>query len=150
MRLHAAVLAAVVLSGCGNAAALTPSSPPGDPPTPILTSEGGVLRPIANGGRIALMDGSATVTFDPYPIGLDGRVRIETFDGSGSPRDADVTLMYESIDMDMGQTTEKGGGPAAVHGFPLQLDMPGAWRLVFTVTRAGAAQTVRVVLPQVP
>lgn len=168
MRLAAAVLGALLLSACSSAAATSGAAgggPAAEAPAAtsrtlageaaataavvILADDGGLLRPIANGGRIALREGWTTVRFSPVPLGERVRLDVAVFDGSGRAAPGELCVTYESLDMDHGRATEKGVPNHDGYFVPLHFVMPGSWRLVLKITRPGAEDRVTLVLPAV-
>jgi hypothetical protein len=144
------ILGASLLAACGSAAATTATGAAAAPGTDaaILVSDGGVLRPIGNGGRVTLREGSATVRFSNLAaerVDMD----ITLLDAGGRLAPADLLVSLESLDMDHGSTdvtaAPREGGYRASIAFP----MPGAWRLRLRIDRGGSAETVTLVLPQV-
>lgn len=159
MRSLGAALCALLLAACAPAAAgstaetAAAAAPAGGPAASadvtILASEGGVLRPIANGGRVGLREGWATVRLSPVPLRERVELDVGVFDGSGRAVSGDVHVTYESIDMDHGRTTAAGIPDDSGHHVPLEFLMPGAWRLVLEITRGGITDKVTLVLPEV-
>ena len=150
MRLAAAMLAASFVGACGSAAATTAAPPAGAAVTKasILVSDGGILRPIQNGGRVPLRGGWATVRFSSLNadhIDLD----VSIFDTGGRSVAAAVRLEYESTDMDHGVMGSKAVGREGGYRIPIDIPMPGAFRMTLHVTRGAAEDTVTLVLPQV-
>lgn len=113
----------------------------------ILIDEGGVMRPVANGGRVALRAGWATVRFDRVPIGPDSQVVVTVFDGSGAVIVSEVTAVYEALDMDHGRTVARSAIDGASHRMRLAFEMPGQWKVTVTVAREGSQETFTLVLP---
>lgn len=153
MKTAALACAVVFTAACGRAAAVSSGPPPGDAgATVILANDGGVLRPIANGGRVTLRTGSASVRFVPYPVKLDGDLDVALFDANGRPVAGDVKVYYESIDMDHDRITARGVRHGDAYRVPFSFLMPGAWRLVITVGRPddGTSDRFVLMLPQVP
>ncbi len=155
MKLVAAMLGAVLLAGCSAATAAT-QTPAGSfsaaavPDAPLLASEGGIMRPIENGARLALQNGYVTVRLAPSPQSMDPVVQVAVFDRAGQPVAAEVAVDYESIDMDHGQNTEPAVLRDGSYRARLSFAMQGIWRLVIHVKRAGVADDkVTLVLPWV-
>ena len=151
MRLAAAILGALLVTSCSSAAttAPAPATTGTAKETTILAKDGGVLRPIANGGRLALRSGWATVRLSPTPLETDGQLEVSVFDTDGRPATADVSVDYVSMDMDHGHTMERGVLHEGCYRMPLAFVMPGSWRLVIHVARGGTEETLTVVLPDV-
>jgi len=153
MRLAAAIFATLLVTGCSAAVATSPASP--TPfgqiarDTTILTSDGGVLRPIPNGGRVALRSGWAAVRLAPGKLEDRGRLEVTVFDADGRQASADVSVDYASMDMDHGHTLEHGVVHEGCYRMPLTFVMPGSWRLVVRIARGGADETFTLVLPDV-
>ena len=152
MKLGAAILAALLVAGCSSTVTMKPSTvstTAAAKETTILASEGGVLRPIANGGRVALRSGWATVRLSPTRVDQDGQLEVSVFDADGRPATAEVSVDYVSMDMDHGHTMEHGVFHEDCYRMPLSFVMPGSWRLVIHVARGGTDETVTLVLPDV-
>lgn len=162
MKLLGATLVALLLASCTSAAAGTPGGgvagsaartsaggPSAAGAVTILVSEGGLLRPVDNGGRVALHEGWATIRVSPVPLRERTELDVGVFDGSGRAVAGRVDVTYESIDMDHGRTTVTGIPDDGGYHVPLELIMPGAWRLVVEIARGGTADTVTLVLPEV-
>ncbi len=150
MRLVAGILAALLVAGCSPAAATpTAAGAAAARATTILASEGGVMRPIANGDRVALRTGWATVRLSPVSIDADAQLEVSVFDPDGRPATADVSVDYVSMDMDHGHTVEHGVLHENCYRMPLSFAMPGSWRLAIHVVRGGAEEIVTLVLPDV-
>lgn len=148
MRLAAAVLSALLATSCSAATtAVAPAA--AAPDAPLLTSEGGVLRPIDNGGRIALHSGYATVRLSPSPQDLDPQLQVSLFNSSGQPMTGDVSVDYESLDMDHGMTVAQGVLHEGCYRMGLSFGMAGRWRLVIHVMGGGSEEQVVLVLPWV-
>ena len=144
-------MAAVLAGACAPAAAGSGAAegiPDEEQPT-ILVSDGGVLRPMANGGRVAIPGGWATVTLSPLPLereALDLDVAVTDVDGR--PVSADLRVAYEMVGMDHGSGAERALAHAGAYRMPLHLAMPGSWRLTVLIDRGGDVTTLVVVLPQ--
>jgi len=149
MRLAAALLSALLVSGCTAATAAAPAPAATTPDAPLLASEGGVLRPIDNGGRVALHSGYATVRLSPSPQSMDPLLQVYVFDSAGQAATADISVDYESLDMDHGISTAQGVWHEGCYRMGLSFGMAGSWRLVIHVVRAGAEEKVVLVLPWV-
>ncbi len=155
MRLAAAILGALLITACSSVATTTPAPAAATPAsaaakeTTILANDGGVLRPIANGGRVALRNGWATVRLSPTRLDVEGQLEVSIFDPDGRPATADVSVDYVSMDMDHGHTIERGVLHEGCYRMPLVFLMPGSWRLVIHVVRGGTEETLTVVLPDV-
>jgi len=147
VRIPAALLASLIVS-CGAPPALpAPATVPAAKQIAILASEGGVLRPIANGGRVALRGGWATVTLAPA-AGGEADLDIALFDSAGRTVTGDVRASYESMDMDHGSTVEPGVLHGDCYRVRLSFIMPGAWRVVVHVAHDGVEESLTLVLPQ--
>ncbi|HZP94964.1 MAG TPA: hypothetical protein VFC31_01320 [Candidatus Limnocylindria bacterium] len=147
-----ALLAAVIASACTTTAVSAPASAPaagGGKDITILAGDGAVMRPIANGGRVPLRSGWATITLSPVPLAETGQLRVSVFDAEGRQTEADVFVDYASIDMDHGHTVEHGVLRENCYQMPLSFAMPGSWRLMIHVVRGATDETVTVVLPEV-
>jgi hypothetical protein len=152
MKLAVPLLAALLVSGCSAPATATPAraaSAATAAAETILASDGGVLRPIQNGDRLALRSGWATVRLTPLPLETDGQLQVSIFDADGQPASAEVSVDYASMDMDHGHMVEHGVMHEGCYQMPLTFAMPGSWRLVIHVVRAGTEETLTVVLPEV-
>lgn len=144
-------LAAIIAGACAPVAAQSASAPDpaGEEQPTILISDGGVLRPVVNGGRIAIEGGWATVTLSPLPLereSLDLDVVLTGVDGQ--PVSADVEVAYDMVGMDHGSGRERAVAHAGGYRMPLHLAMPGSWRLKVRIDRGGEVTTLVVVLPQ--
>jgi ABC-type transport system substrate-binding protein len=151
MKLIAIALVSVVLAtACSGATAAPPATTPAAAPeAPLLANEGGVLRPIDNGGRVAMHDGYATVRLSPSPQSMDPLLQVWVFDSAGQAQEADVTVDYDSLDMDHGVSTAHGTLHEGCYRMGLSFGMAGSWRLVIHVTRAGAEEKMVLMLPWV-
>lgn len=150
MRLAAAILTASILTACGSAAATTPTPASGAGATEaaILASDGDVLRPIANGGRVALREGWATIRFSSL-ASERADLDVALFDVSGRSVRGDVRVSYASLDMDHGSTTTVAAEHEGAYRVPLEFVMPGRWRLVVRITRGDVQETLTILLPEV-
>ncbi len=152
MRIAALILVGALLGACTEAVAhpQPPSAAGGTSAgATILVSEGGVMRPIQNGGRVALRSGWATLRFSPLPLDFESSLDVALFDSSGASVTGDVSAQYESIDMDHGRTTSTGSPHEGGYRMPLAFEMPGAWRVVVRIARGGTEETITIVLPAV-
>jgi hypothetical protein len=151
MRLAAVILSGLLASGCvaATTAAVAPAAPAAMPDAPLLASEGGILRPIDNGGRVAMHSGYATVRLSPSAQSMDPLLEISLFDSAGNPANADVSVDYESLDMDHGTSVAKGVFHEGCYRMGLSFGMAGSWRLVIHVMRSGTEEKVVLVLPWV-
>lgn len=114
---------------------------------PILLDEGGLMRPIPNGGRIPLRKGWATVRFDKIPVARQSQLVVTLFDGSGTTAGADIAAEYEALGMDHGRTAVRGAADGGSHRIRLAFEMPGQWKVTVSVTRDGSRETFTLVLP---
>lgn len=154
-RLLTVAFAGLVLAACSTASAETATAMPhasaaaAVPDAPLLTSEGGVLRPVENGGRLPMRAGYATVRLTPGPQSMDPQIDVTLFDNSGLPVTADVFAEYESLDMDHG--VEKIQARAVDGGYRMRLSfsMQGMWRVVVHVARGASEERLTLVLPWV-
>lgn len=151
-RLGAALL--LVLAAC--APAVSDAAPAGvgavDAGEPqVFVLDGGLLAPLANGGRVALANGWAELSFSPYPPRTRSDLDVRVFDGaSGQPVRADVTLTYEMIAMEHGIVLQRAiARDGGHHRFPLNVAMPGAWRFLVKVVHQGTSSTVLLLIPEV-
>jgi len=119
------------------------------PDAPLLTNEGGVLRPIENGGRLPMRSGYATVRLTPGPQSMDPQIDLVVFDSSGQPLTADVTAEYESLDMDHGVEKIQARAVDGCYRMRLSFSMQGMWRVIIHVARGGADEKLTLVLPWV-
>jgi hypothetical protein len=152
MRIFVPVLAVVLASACGSAAAPAPTAHAATTAAKgitILASDGTVMRPITNGGRVPLRSGWATVTLSPVPLAEDGQLQVSVFDADGRQIEAEVSVDYVSMDMDHGHTIEHGVMHGNCYQMPLSFAMPGSWKLVVHVVRGGSDESVTLVLPEV-
>lgn len=154
MRLGAAIMIALLVSGCSTATAAVPApvakqAPAATQDAPLLASEGGILRPFDNGGRLAMHSGYATVKLSPSPQSMDPLLQVSVFDSAGQAQDADVSVDYESLDMDHGVTTAVGHFHEGCYRMGLSFGMAGSWRVVIHVKRSGSEEKVVLVLPWV-
>jgi hypothetical protein len=148
MRILAAALGLLVATACTAATAAVPTPGPNED-APLLASEGGVLRPIDNGTRLALRTGYATVRFTPSPQSMDPDLLLSIVDASGNATAADVSVDWESLDMDHGMSTEHSKPVDGGYRTRISFAMPGSWRLVIHVVRGGAEEKLILVLPWV-
>jgi hypothetical protein len=150
MRIVALVLAGVLAGACGAAAADPPASASqAIPSATILVSEGGILRPLQNGGRVPLRGGWATVQLTPVPLRSQAELFVTLFDAAGTARAGDISAQYESLDMDHGRNGATGMAYERGYRMPLSFEMPGSWKILVRVSRGGAEETITLVLPQV-
>jgi hypothetical protein len=150
MRFAALVLAASLIAACGSAAATTAAGPAAAVATEaaILVSDGGVMRPMANGARVPLREGFATVRFSSLAAERVD-VDVTVLDAAGHRTPAEVRLSYESLDMDHGSLDMQAVAREGGYRGTLEFAMPGAWRLKLRIDRQGGTETVTLVLPQV-
>jgi YtkA-like protein len=146
MKLAAALLSMLLATGCSAATAAVPT-PTAVPDAPILASEGGVLRPIDNGGRLPMKMGYATVRLWPSPQSMDPNLQVALFDASGQAATADVFVVSEMLDMEHGTETIPATVRDGFYQMHLSFGMPGSWRLVVHVKRDAAEETITLVLP---
>lgn len=148
MRRAASLLAALLAL-----AACVPAAPgaPTDATPRAFVNEGGLLAPLANGGRVQLVDGWAQVYFAPYPPITRSDLDVVVYDGaSGRPVSADVFVAYEMLGMEHGLVTRRAApGAAGHHRMPLHLAMPGTWRFTVNVEVNGVASKVLLIVPEV-
>ena len=144
-------LAGLVLAACSTASATTPSPAPNVPmpDAPLLTSEGGVLRPVDNGARLPLHSGYAVVKLTPGPQSMDPDVDVTVYDGAGKQVTADVYAEYESLDMDHGVEKAQARLAEGCYRMRLSFAMQGTWRVVIHVARGATEDKVTLVLPWV-
>jgi len=150
----ALILAGALLGACGAATAATAPSPMPAAveviETTILVSDGGILRPIENGGRVAIPDGWATVTLSPPPLQrTDFALDVEVLDASGRALDAAVDVTYEMVQMDHGVFTERATSHAGRYRVPVHIPMPGMWRFTVSIDRGGVVTSLIVVVPEI-
>jgi hypothetical protein len=146
MKLAAALLGLLLATACSAATAAVPTPTPG-PDAPILASEGGVLRPVENGGRLPLKTGYATVRLWPSPQSMDPNLQVAIFDASGQAAVAEVWVISEMLDMEHGTETIPATVRDGFYQMHLSFGMPGAWRLAVHVKRGGVEETITLVLP---
>lgn len=149
MRL-AAALALALVTACAPTAVTNARMPAaGEEPT-ILATDGGLLRPIRNGGRVAIPDGWATLTFSPLPLQRDQLdLDVGVLDAAGRPADAAVQVTYESLDMDHGVFTQRATAHERRYRVPVQIVMPGRWRFTVSIERGGQATRLVIVVPDI-
>ena len=142
-------LVGLTLAACSTAAAKAPAPSTGMPDAPLLTSEGGILRPIENGGRVPMRSGYAIVRLTPGPQSMDPDVDVTLFDSAGQPVTAGVYAEYESLDMDHG--IERVQARVADGGYRMRLSfaMQGTWRVIIHVARGPSDDSLTLVLPWV-
>jgi hypothetical protein len=140
-----AVLVAVLATGCSVGVAA--SQPPATSEANLLVSEGGMLRPIDNGGRVGLKSGWATVKLWPSPQDMDPNLEVAVFDAAGNVVSADVWVVYEMMDMDHGIDESRATFREGLHRMHLSFGMQGSWKLVVHIARAGLEESVVLVLP---
>jgi YtkA-like protein len=148
MKIVALILSAIVFAACSSASAAVPA-PAISEEAPLLASEGGVLRPIDNGSRVALHDGYATVRLAPSPQSMDPRLEVAVFDSAGKQQAADVFVVTQMMDMDHGTEQIAANFQGGVYGMRLSFGMPGSWKLVVHIVRGAREETVTLVLPWV-
>jgi hypothetical protein len=148
MRLIVAILGALLVAGCA-APTVSAPTPPAVPDAPLLASEGGILRPIDNGGRIAMHGGYAMVRLSPSPQSMDPLLQVSLFDTADQPMTADVSVDYESLDMDHGISSTTGMFHDGCYRMGLSFGMAGSWRVIIHVARAGNEERLTLVLPWV-
>jgi len=155
MRPAAALLAGLLLAACApaaakadGAAAIGEAHPAtGSEGQPILVNEGGILRPIANGGRVALRSGGwARLTFSPFPLAQKSDLDVALEDAAGRLMSADVVVEYEMLDMDHGHVTEHAVLHQGRYRAPLSFSMYGAWKFAIRVTRGSNVETLAIVV----
>ena len=147
-------LAGLVLAACSSASAQTATPMPhasaaAVPDAPLLTSEGGVLRPIENGSRLPMRSGYATVRLTPGPQSMDPQIDVTVFDGSGQAVTADVFAEYESLDMDHGIEKIQARQVDGCYRMRPSFSMQGTWRVVIHVARGATEEKLTLVLPWV-
>lgn len=146
------VLAAALVAGaCGAPAAAPRALAPSADATPaVFLSEGGLLRPIVNGARVPIADGSVELSFKPYPPATTTQLDVVVRDAAGQPQDADVAVVFDMIGMDHGAALARavpaGGRLRASIGLP----MAGPWRFVLQVKRVGDVQSLLFIVPAAP
>ena len=154
MRPVALILAGALLGACG----VAPTAAPPDPEpamvevidTTILISDGGMLRPIENGGRVTIPDGWVTVTLSPPPLQrTDFTLDVEVLDDSGIAVDAAVEISYQMLQMDHGVFTERATAHAGRYRIPVHIPMPGTWRFTVSIDRGGVVTSLVVVVPEI-
>ena len=154
MRQLAVALAGLLLAACSAASAETPTPMPhataaAVPDAPLLTNEGGVLRPIENGGRLPMRGGYATIRLTPGPQSMDPQIDLVVFDAAGQALTADVFAEYESLDMDHGVEKIQARSVDGCYRMRLSFSMQGMWRVVIHVVRGAAEEKLTLVLPWV-
>lgn len=144
------VLAVAALAACGPAAVATAPSPDLGPPRAFV-SEGGLLRPLANGDRVALANGWAELSFSPYPPSARSDLDVLVVGAaSEKPARADVSVAYEMLGMEHGTVIQRAtAGANGHHVLPLNLAMPGTWRFQIKVVLDGTPSTVMLIVPEV-
>lgn len=113
----------------------------------ILVDQGGVMIPLANGGRVALRPGWATVQFSTMPPKWRSDVVVALFGADGKPATGEVRAEYESLDMDHGRMTAPSIAHEGGYRMPLEFEMKGSWRIQLHISRAGVDEKVTLVLP---
>lgn len=149
MRSALILVAGVLFAACSSAAASVPAPTAAMPEAPLLTSEGGVLRPIDNGSRLPLRSGYAVVRLTPGPQSMDPDVDVTIYDGAGQRVTADVFAEYESLDMDHGIEKAQARVADGAYRMRLSFAMQGTWRVTIHVTRGASEERVILVLPWV-
>lgn len=154
MRPLAGMLLVLTLAACTPAAAgiAAVPTPQGEEPAAetILVSEGGMLRPLENGGRVAISDGWATVRFSPPPLQRSDLVLdVAVLDAKGRPVQATVAVTYEMLQMDHGRSTERAVPHDGLFRMAVRIPMPGAWRFTIHIDRDGVASDLIVVVPEI-
>lgn len=154
MRPAALLLAGALLGACGAAATATVPDPESTAAeaieTTILVLDGGMLRPVENGGRVAIRDGWATVTLSPPPLQrTDFALDVAVLDASGRAVDAAVEVTYEMVQMDHGVFTERATIHAGRYRVPVHIPMPGTRRFTVRIDRGGVVTSLIVVVPEI-
>lgn len=149
MRPLVLVAAAVLAAACGEAVGHPDAVRVAAGPATMLLSDGGVMRPLEQGGRVALRSGWATVSALPGPRDGEIEMTVALFDAAGAPADAGVSAVYESLEMDHGRTVVQGVVREGAARLALRITMPGAWGVELRIRRADADETFRLMLPDV-
>jgi hypothetical protein len=140
------VLGLALVTACAPATATSAGAIRAEEEPTFLVSDGGVLRPIKNGGRVAIPDGWATVTFSPLPLQRsDLNLDVGLADAAGRPIDAAVEVTYEMLDMSHGVYAARATAHQGRYRMPVQVVMPGRWRFTLTIDRGGRPTTVVIV-----
>lgn len=127
-----------------------PAAPPAAATPAVFLSEAGALRPIANGGRVPIADGSVEVSFAPYPPETTTQLVVVVRDATGRAVPADVRVLYEMLGMDHPAASALALRDGERHRATIGLPMPGAWRFVLRVGRAGTATSLLFIVPERP
>ncbi|MBM4434231.1 MAG: hypothetical protein FJ028_03825 [Chloroflexi bacterium] len=147
-------LVAALLISCGGASATSAGAPrvaavSAERPT-ILLNEGGVFRPIDNGGRVAIPGGWATVEFSPLPLTRsDVYLDVAVLDPAGKPVGATVSVSYEMVLMDHGTYSRQASMHGGRHRMPISIVMPGKWQFAIAIDRNGTVTRFLVVVPEI-
>lgn len=141
------VAATLLLVACAAPAAAEPA-PPAPPATPsVFLSESGMLRPIANGGRVPIADGSVELSFAPYPPATTTKLDVVVRDAAGRSTAADVMVVYDMIGMEHGAMSARAVAEGEHHRASIGLPMSGPWRFVLRVARPGAVTSLLFIVP---
>ena len=144
------VLGLALVTACAPAAATSAGAIRAEEEPTLLVSDGGVLRPIRNGGRVAIPDGWAAVTFSPLPLQRsDLYLDVGLADPAGRRIDAAVELTYEMIEMSHGVYEARATAHQGRYRMPVQVAMPGRWRFTLTIDRGGRPTTLVIIVPDI-
>lgn len=109
----------------------------------VFLSEGGVMRPLQNGDRVALLEGGwATLTFSVFPP-RDGSELEVALQGTAA---TSISVATEMVGMDHDATTETAVLRDGRYLVPLSFPMPGAYRVLVRVSGAAATSTLTLVI----
>jgi hypothetical protein len=145
-----ALVVALLLGAC-SAPAAAPQPPAATPATPaVFLSEGGLLRPVPNGGRVSMVDGSVEVSFAPYPPRTTSELSVVVRDAAGRPVAADVVVVYDMIGMEHGAMFARAVASGERQRASIGLPMPGPWKFTLRVTRASEVSSLLFIVPDAP
>lgn len=139
----------IILVACNpttNATGIEPAE--GEPH--VFVSNGNMVTPLQNGGRVKLTNGWARLTFTPYPPRARSDLDVQVFYGdSGEPTIAEVSVAYEMIGMEEHGVVIQRAIPRANDHYilPLNVGMPGFWRFSLKVVFGGTMSTFVLLIP---
>lgn len=129
---------ALLLAACG-----APAVAPADVTASVFLSEGGFMRPLANGARVALIEGGwATLTFSEFPPRDGCHLEIDLESTSATS----VSVATEMVGMDHDMASPAALEHAGRYRVPLAFPMPGAYRVLVRVETAAGASTLTLVV----
>lgn len=140
--IRAVASAALLLGACAAPGASTETSPAGGARSTIFVSEGGMVRPLENGARVALASGgAAAVSFSPFPPGREAALEV-VLEGT----DAEVSVSTSMVGMDHGAAVSRAAREGGRHRAALSFPMPSTYRIAIEVARPGAHDSVVLIV----